>query len=121
MRVLKKTGTCWVNLGDTYAGSWGNYALNGIKGVQRPRTLQGQRSDRPAYADTTFRPPSSMTQNVQPKSLCQIPSRFAIEMCNRGWILRNGLIWWKPNCMPSSTKDRFTVDFEKIFFDRNTD
>jgi len=37
-------------------------------------------------------------------------------MCNRGWILRNEIIWHKPNCMPSSAKDRFTVDFEKIFF-----
>lgn len=50
------------------------------------------------------------------KSLCQIPSRFAIEMENRGWILRNEIIWHKPNCMPSSANDRFTVDFEKVFF-----
>jgi len=115
-RVLKKTGTCWVNLGDTYAGSWGNYAPNGVKNVQRPRTKEGQRWSRPAYTDSRFRPPSSEFQSVQPKSLCQIPSRFAIEMANRGWILRNELIWWKPNCMPSSAKDRFTVDFEKMFF-----
>ena len=115
-RVLKKTGTCWVNLGDTYAGSWGNYAPNGVKSVQRPRTEAGQRWSRPAYTDSTFRPPSSVFQSVQPKSLCQIPSRFAIEMAKRGWILRNELIWWKPNCMPSSAKDRFTVDFEKMFF-----
>jgi len=45
-----------------------------------------------------------------------IPSRFAIEMCNRGWILRNTIIWHKRNCMPSSVKDRFTVDFEYLFF-----
>lgn len=77
-RVLKPTGTCWVNLGDTYAA--------------RDRTRE-----------------------TQPKSLCQIPSRFAIEMANRGWILRNELIWWKPNITPASIKDRFTVDFEKIF------
>lgn len=37
-------------------------------------------------------------------------------MTNRGWILRNEIIWHKPNCMPSSAKDRFTVDFEKLFF-----
>jgi len=115
-RVLKKTGTCWVNLGDTYAGSWGNYAPNGIKSVQRARTQEGQRWSRPAYNDSKFRPPSSVLQSVQPKSLCQIPARFAIEMTNRGWMLRNELIWWKPNCMPSSAKDRFTIDFEKIFF-----
>jgi site-specific DNA-methyltransferase (adenine-specific) len=37
-------------------------------------------------------------------------------MTDRGWILRNEIIWHKPNCMPSSAHDRFTVDFEKIFF-----
>ena len=45
-----------------------------------------------------------------------IPERFAIEMISRGWILRNQIIWQKPNQMPSSATDRFTVDFEKIFF-----
>ena len=50
------------------------------------------------------------------KCLTMIPMRFAIEMVNRGWILRNVIIWHKPNCMPSSVKDRFTVDFEYIFF-----
>ena len=50
------------------------------------------------------------------KSLVQIPHRFAIEMVSRGWILRNTIIWHKPNCMPSSVKDRFTIDFEYLFF-----
>jgi len=50
------------------------------------------------------------------KCLCMIPFRFAVEMVNRGWILRNTIIWWKPSCMPSSAKDRFTVDFEYVFF-----
>ena len=45
-----------------------------------------------------------------------IPFRFSIEMVNRGWILRNTIIWYKKNCMPSSCKDRFTVDFEYLFF-----
>jgi len=61
--------------------------------------------------------PEHLKKNkLQAKSLVQIPSRFAIEMTNRGWTLRNEIIWFKPNCMPSSVKDRFTVDFEKIFF-----
>jgi len=37
-------------------------------------------------------------------------------MTDRDWCLRNEIIWHKPNCMPSSVKDRFTVDFEKLFF-----
>lgn len=50
------------------------------------------------------------------KSLTLIPLRFAIEMCNRGWIVRNVIIWQKPNATPHSAKDRFTVDFEYLFF-----
>lgn len=50
------------------------------------------------------------------KSLAMIPFRFALEMSNRGWILRNTIIWHKPNGMPSSASDRFTVDFEYLFF-----
>lgn len=79
-RVLKKSGSCWVNLGDAYSGSG-----KGVGGIKS-------------------------------KSLLQIPSRFAIEMCNRGWILRNEIIWHKPNAMPQSVRDRFTVDYEKLFF-----
>lgn len=89
-RVLKKEGTCWVNIGDTYGGS-------------------GKGS-----SGSSEKAPESIG-DVQ-KCLCQIPSRFAIEMTNRGWILRNEIIWHKPNCMPSSAEDRFTVDFEKVFF-----
>ncbi len=50
------------------------------------------------------------------KCLCQIPARFAVEMIDRGWILRNEIIWHKPNCMPMSDQKKFTPDFEKIFF-----
>lgn len=115
-RVLKKTGTVWVNLGDTYAGSWGNYAPNGIKGVQRTRTVSGRRWKRSAYQDTTFRPPSSAKQAVRGKSLCLVPERFALAMVERGWILRNRVVWHKPNHMPASVKDRLTQTWEYILF-----
>lgn len=49
------------------------------------------------------------------KNLLQIPFRVSIEMQSRGWILRNVIIWHKSNCMPSSARDRFTVDFEPVF------
>ena len=45
-----------------------------------------------------------------------IPSRLAIAMIDEGWVLRNEIIWHKPNVMPQSVKDRFTIDFEKVFF-----
>ena len=104
-RVLRDDGTLWVNLGDTYGGS-GNGT--GDYRSKADMSISGKRFDYTVKAKTN--------NFTQPKSLCQIPSRFAIEMCNRGWILRNEIIWHKPNCMPSSAKDRFTVDFEKIFF-----
>jgi len=97
-RVLKKEGTCWVNLGDTYNS----------KPIGRqvdPLRSKGQYEHKKPFLE-----------DISEKCLLQIPSRFAIEMCNRGWILRNEIIWHKPNCMPSSVKDRFTVDFEKVFF-----
>jgi DNA modification methylase len=98
-RVLKKEGTCWVNLGDTYGGT-------GDK---------GEFGD-PKYADGRNGQSVAVNRMQTAKSLVQIPSRFAIAMTDAGWILRNEIIWYKPNCMPSSAKDRFTVDFEKLFF-----
>lgn len=51
------------------------------------------------------------------KSLVQIPSRFALMMTDElSFILRNEIIWHKPNAMPSSVNDRFTIDYEKLYF-----
>jgi DNA modification methylase len=102
-RILRKDGTCWVNLGDTYnAHSTGQGNVGGMEKENKP--LQDIQAGNNRKID------------LPDKSLCLIPFRFAIEMQNRGWILRNVLIWHKPNCMPSSVKDRFTVDFEYLFF-----
>ncbi len=104
-RVLRPDGTCWVNLGDTYAGS----GRGG--GGSYEKMCQSFRRDRELIPKSDFQVPG-----IVAKSLCLIPQRFAIEMVNRGWILRNVIIWHKPNPMPSSAKDRFTVDFEYIYF-----
>ena len=56
------------------------------------------------------------SEGIPDKSLCLIPQRFQIAMVDQGWICRNTIIWYKPNCMPSSAHDRFTVDFEYLFF-----
>jgi site-specific DNA-methyltransferase (adenine-specific) len=50
------------------------------------------------------------------KSLCLMPYRVAIAMEDRGWIVRNVVIWHKPDGMPESVQDRFTVDYEPVFF-----
>lgn len=105
-RVLKKTGTCFVNLGDTYYGGGNN------RGSSEENLSKKQLGNRGARGQVQMK----WTKDYTSKCLCMIPFRFAIEMCNRGWILRNTIIWHKPNCMPSSAKDRFTVDFEYVFF-----
>lgn len=104
-RVLKPSGTCWVNFGDTYA--------NKTKGGHRNKP-QGNMYDS-LTKRATF-PKLKTELNIPPKSLCMIPSRFALKMIEQGWILRNEIIWHKPNAMPQSIKDRFSVDFEKVFF-----
>lgn len=98
-RVLKPTGTCFVNLGDTYNG-----------------TKQGntETNKNPKLVTDSFK--KERVKTIQDKSLLMIPERFAIGMIDAGWILRNQIIWHKPNQMPQSATDRFTVDFEKIFF-----
>lgn len=98
-RILTNDGTVWVVMGDTYSGSGKGAGYNGD-------SKESWRFDKKPR----------INENIPKKSLYMIPERFAIGMIDRGWILRNKIIWHKPNAMPSSVKDRFTVDFEDIFF-----
>lgn len=47
--------------------------------------------------------------------LCFIPYKLVYFMTKRGWILNDILIWYKPNHMPSSIKNRFTNSYEPVF------
>jgi site-specific DNA-methyltransferase (adenine-specific) len=58
----------------------------------------------------------SLGDTYSEKSLTMTPYRFACRMIMAGWVLRNIVIWHKPNQMPANTRDRFTVDFEPVFF-----
>jgi len=109
-RVLKPSGTCFVNLGDTYGGSG-----NGT--TTKADTSKYIENSKQVYVMPNGSAKSNkLRSGPLNKSLLMIPERFAINMIESGWILRNQIIWHKPNQMPSSAKDRFTVDFEKIFF-----
>lgn len=98
-RVLKNDGTMFVNISDTYVGT----------GIKNPINDGAKES----YRDYSTR---KNPKTIKKKSLIGIPSRLEIALIDSGWILRNEIIWHKPNAMPSSVKDRFTIDFEKIFF-----
>jgi len=90
-RVLRDDGTLWLNLGDGYHGSWGNYAPTG-KGGQRAKATE--RWERPAYADKTLRPPASYPSDLfKPKDLMMIPSRVAIALQADGWWHRSEIVW----------------------------
>ncbi len=118
-RVLKPTGTVWVNLGDSYVGGKGQSGGASAE-RQAERNLNGESLNKSHHNETTgfgITRPGDGKQSVRPKSLMNIPHRFAIAMTDElGFIQRNDIIWHKPACMPSSAKDRFTVDFENIFF-----
>jgi DNA modification methylase len=110
-RVLRKDGVVFWNIGDSYAGSWGNSGSRA--GGQRPQNVD--RFDRPAYDNNTERPASSYPQGViKPKDLCLIPFRVAIAAQEDGWWVRSVIIWSKPNPMPESVTDRPTESHEYI-------
>ena len=99
MRVLKPSGSCFVNLGDTYMNN-SSYYTRGRQGYGKDKIGMVYKKD----------------NTIKQKSLCLIPYRFAIEMIERGFIIRNIINWRKPNALPSGVNDRFTVDSEPIFF-----
>jgi len=112
-RLLRPDGTLWLNLGDSYAGSWGNYS---------PHTAvpsegwSGTRFKRAAYDDRTWRPANSLPQKgLKAKDLVGIPWRVALALQADGWYLRSDIVWAKENCMPESVRDRPTRAHEYVF------
>ena len=97
-RVLRDDGTCWVNLGDSYASGGRKTRDEDSKLEQRGMQI------RPAD-------PSG----IKPKDLLGIPWRVAFALQADGWYLRQDIIWAKPNPMPESVRDRCTKSHEYIF------
>ena len=109
-RILKPTGSVWINLGDTYSssGSGTNSKTTGLHG--KDCTCQTcKATDSTSYYRKHLK-------YIQTKSRIGIPERFYINCIDDGWIARNHIPWIKPNAMPSSVQDRFTNKWESIFF-----
>lgn len=102
-RVLRKDGTLWLNLGDSYASQGGpepaqtKWQVDGASNTQA-----GGQSRKP-------------TGGLKPKDLCGIPWRVALALQADGWWLRSDIVWHKKNCMPGSQKDRPTMAHEYLF------
>lgn len=104
-RVLKKDGTLWLNIGDSYAGSG--------KG---PMTLaKGGKSESVFDMQKRFYAVPKKWSGIKPKDLIGIPWLLAFALRERGWYLRSDIIWHKTNCLPESAKDRPTKCHEYIF------
>ncbi len=125
-RVLKPSGTLWVNYGDCYAA-----APNGKSAA----AYESEGKDDRTFRDKPFSTVGPVSKSkrlergsgrwgggnnpaqgyMKPKDLCMTPNRFAIAMQDAGWWVRSEIIWAKPNPMPESIKDRPATAHEKIF------
>lgn len=119
-RVLRDDGVCFLNLGDSYAGSGPSGAS-----YQSKTTL-----DRVGkLTDGSFRISKSLEQRgltyaekkpipppgLKPKDLMMIPARVALALQSDGWWLRSEITWCKKSCLPESVTDRPTNATEKVF------
>lgn len=104
-RVLKKSGTLWWNMGDSYAGSSNGHGDTTL--TSNPR--------RKKVAESVLAVPKRINGNIPAKSLMLMPERLAMRMVDeQQWVLRNMNIWHKPNHMPSSVSDRLTNSYEFV-------
>jgi site-specific DNA-methyltransferase (cytosine-N4-specific) len=94
-RVLADDGTCWLNLGDSYSA--GSAMPHGLHTYIGP-SLAGRR-----------------TAGLGTKNLLGLPWRVALALQDDGWIIRNAIVWHKPNAMPESVRDRLNCRYELIF------
>ncbi len=107
-RVLRKDGTCWVNIGDSYAGGGngggGGFAKSGLRepepGTDRNKAgLTGSRG---------------VGGGLKAKDLMLVPHRLAIALQQDGWWVRSDIIWHKTNAMPESCQDRPSYAHEHV-------
>jgi site-specific DNA-methyltransferase (cytosine-N4-specific) len=100
--LLADDGTCWLNLGDSYAndGKWGGSTGGIHAGALHGNTSIGRQK---------------RNSGLKPKDLCGVPWRVAFALQDAGWYLRQDIIWAKPNPMPESVRDRCTKAHEYLF------
>jgi len=114
-RVLKPSGTLWLNMGDTYYGSSaGNKSWS--EGEDGLFKRLGERNTNGGERPVTPKPCDGKSSWLQPKQKMLIPERVAIAMQEDQWILRNDICWHKPNHMPQSVRDRLSNAWEHVYF-----
>ncbi|MDT0307213.1 site-specific DNA-methyltransferase [Streptomyces sp. DSM 44917] len=109
-RVLADTGTVWLNLGDSYAATPPGRAVNPM----RTSTLTSPAASS-HLRESVQRAGVDRTGELPPKNLLGVPWRVAFALQADGWILRNAVVWHKPNAMPESVTDRLSCRYELLF------
>lgn len=104
-RVLRKDGTLWLNMGDSYTDSG--------RGADTGSTLQGSRRNQ--RESRIARDSGRRATNLRPKNLLMMPARLALALQADDWWLRAEIVWSKPNPMPESVTDRPTRAHEYIY------
>jgi len=102
-RVLKPSGTFWINLGDCYTG--------GSAGSRNAPQTKGSATSPEQWAV----PRKGSPAGLKIKDLCGVPWRVAFALQSDGWWLRSAVVWHKPNPMPESVNDRPTSAYEMVF------
>jgi DNA modification methylase len=115
-RVLKDDGTLWLNMGDSYSGSWGDSGNR----PERSGESRGQRTRHSEYRERKGHPQAdnpvtATVPGIPRKNLMMMPARLALALQADGWIVRSEIIWHKLNAMPESVQDRPSTVHEKIF------
>lgn len=125
-RVLADDGTLWLNIGDSYSRNpmkGGSGTPNGRNTPEMGYPNKAIWREGSARADGRVRPDGESRRNrngclngdLPEKNLLGIPWRVAFALQDDGWILRNAIIWNKPNAMPESVTDRLSGRYEHVF------
>jgi DNA modification methylase len=111
-RGLRKDGVAWINIGDSYAGSWGAHKEHH---KTEPDFAVG--GGQPQYGkDGGWCPQATPYKyGLKPKDMVLIPFRLALALQADGWWIRSDIIWSKNNPMPESVRDRPTKSHEYVF------
>jgi len=102
-RVLRPDGTCWINIGDSYAAHPGQRKTTDKAGPKQQTNTASPQT------------PSRCVDGLKAKDLVGIPWMMAFALRADGWYLRSEIIWQKINPMPESVRDRPTKAHEQIF------
>lgn len=112
-RLLADDGTLWLNFGDTYAAKTRGTDAGWDKSrLSNPGRLQKSQA---AALRRTGERHRGKSVGIGEKNLIGIPWRVAFALQADGWVLRNDVVWAKPNAMPESVQDRLSARHESVF------